>query len=243
MAGNSQLAAAMADGRSQTPYPFPDGWIGHGSQQPILCPCPCPAPSDCGNAQLAAVLSHDRGVTAYEPGDLGVHSNAQVALFRAFPGPRGRLHPSELEAAPVLNRHYRTPQPSGQLAARGAPPGLPSLGQQPVFFLRPEIPVTRFLNPPSRRAGRWGSGLPPMGARRVRHLSFAACSWSPGRVLLHRNVSPLRMSILSPCCCGYFSSNRGEDQADSSSNKRMQEIKRNRFASTLNSQPSNSLQW
>src|ERR1035437_3373211 len=29
------------------------------------------------------------------------------------------------------------------------------------------------------------------------------------------------MSILSPCCCGYCSSNRGEDQADSSSNKRI----------------------
>src|ERR1039458_1561031 len=29
------------------------------------------------------------------------------------------------------------------------------------------------------------------------------------------------MSILSPCCCGYSSSNRGEDQADSSSNKRI----------------------
>src|ERR1035437_3411734 len=28
------------------------------------------------------------------------------------------------------------------------------------------------------------------------------------------------MSILSPCCCGYSSSNRGEDQADSSSHKR-----------------------
>ena len=52
---------------------------------------------------MAAVLSHDRGATAYEPGDLGVHSNAQVALFRAFPGPRGRLHPSELVAAPVLS--------------------------------------------------------------------------------------------------------------------------------------------
>jgi hypothetical protein len=81
--------------------------------------------------------------------------------------------------------------------------------------------VTRFLNPPSRRAGRWGSGLPPMGARRVRHASFAACSRLPGSVLLHGNVSPLRMSILSPCCYGYSSSNRGEDQADSSSNKRI----------------------
>src|ERR1035437_756319 len=29
------------------------------------------------------------------------------------------------------------------------------------------------------------------------------------------------MSILSPCCGGYFSSNRSEDQADSSSNKRI----------------------
>src|ERR1035437_3738859 len=29
------------------------------------------------------------------------------------------------------------------------------------------------------------------------------------------------MSILSPCCGGYFSSNRGEDQADSSSHKRI----------------------
>ena len=167
------------------------------------------------------MLSHDCGVTAYEPGDLGVHSNAQVALFRAFPGPRGRLHPSELVAAPVLNRHHRTPQPSGQLAARGAPPGLPSLGQQPVFFLRPEIRVTCFLNPPSRRAGRRGSGLPPTGARRVRHASFAACSRLPGSVLLQGNVSPLRMSILSPCCFGYSSSNRSEDQADSSSNKRI----------------------
>src|ERR1019366_7222268 len=88
MAGNSQLAAAMADGRSQTPYPLTNGWVRHGSQQPILCPCPCPAPPDCGNAQLATVLSHDRGVTAYEPGDLGVHSNAQVVLFRAFPSSR-----------------------------------------------------------------------------------------------------------------------------------------------------------
>jgi hypothetical protein len=51
--------------------------------------------------------------------------------------------------------------------------------------------VTRFLSPPSRRAGRWGSGLPPMGARRVRHASFAACSGLPGSVLLRGNVSPL----------------------------------------------------
>ncbi len=129
-------------------------------------------------------------VTVCEPGDLGVCSPAQVALFRACPGPRGPLHPSELLPAPVLDRHHRAPHPPGQLAARGVLPVLHSLGQQPVFFLRPEIRVTRFLNPLPRRAGRWGSGLPAMGARRVRLASFAACSGLPGSVVFHGYVEP-----------------------------------------------------
>ena len=163
--------------------------VRHRAQQPILCPRPWPAPPECGDAQPEAVVCHGAWVTVYEPGDLVVHSQAQVPLFGAFPGSRGPLHPSELLAATVLDRQHRAPQPPGQLAARGALPGpLHSVGQQPVFFLRPEIRVTGLLNPLPGRAGRWGSRLPPTGARRDRLLFSAAGSRLPGSVVLHGDV-------------------------------------------------------